>query len=214
MVSSWSLRQLEGGIKIERLEKSVRIAASKESVFRVISDYERYPDWMPDMLRSKVISREGSRTVCAFNVGGLKRINYTLELEHQEYDAIRFRQVTGDLRHYQGMWRLESPPDASETLVVCRMEIDPGLPVPGWIVKRTIAKQLSDNLQALKKRAESGIADAVPEEVEHRPLDQKEISKGEREKILEVVRRGQAFEIWFMGKRYTSSVSRSMKGHR
>ena len=154
------------------------------------------------MLHAKVSAQEGSRTVCAFSVSGLKRINYTLELEHEGYDAIRFKRIAGDLKHYQGIWILEDSPGENETLVVCRMELDSGLPVPGWMVKRSMSKQLSGNLQALKERAESGIADVPPEE--------KEAPKGEKEKILEVVQRGRDLEIWFTGDHYRSSVRRSI----
>lgn len=176
----------------------------------MLSDYEQYPDWVPGMLRSEVISREGSLTVCAFSVSGLKRLNYTLELEHQGYETIRFRQVAGDLRHYQGMWSLEGSPGGEETLVVCRMEMDAGLPLPGWVVRRAMDKQLSDNLQALKKRAESGVAALVSEEVEPTSFDEREAFKGEKESILEVVRRGKVLDVWFMGDHYRSSIRRSM----
>ncbi len=105
-----------------------------------------------------------------------------------------YRQIEGDLKHYQGTWRLEGSSGGNETVVVCCVETDPGLPLPGWVLKRAMAKQLSENLQALMKRAESGMAEAVPEE--------KGELKGQKEKIVEIVRRGRTLEIWFMGKCY------------
>ncbi len=171
--------------------------AGKEPVFGVLSDYERYLEWVPDMVQTKVISREGSLAVCSFSVSGLKKINYTLELHHQGCDAINFRQIAGDFKHYRGMWTLECLPDAGGTLVVCHIELDSGIPLPGWILRQAMTAQLSGNLQALKKRVE-GMAKTADQETSDRELQRKRGS----EKILEVVRRGHTLEMWFMGDRY------------
>ncbi len=153
------------------------------------------------MLAARVTSREGSRTVCAFSMGGLVKINYTLEYEQEENDVIRFRKIAGDLRHYQGMWLLVQAPGAAETVVTYSMELDPGLPLPDWIVKRMAARQLAENLEALKSRAES----AMPVPAADTGKEGESLRRrGER--VLELVRRGQTLEIWFRGDRYESKT--------
>ena len=181
--------------------KSISVLASKEQVFKTLSEYETYPEWMPGFLHSKVIERKDGDVVCEFVAAtGMKKVRYTLEMVHHEYDSIEFNQTEGDLKRFQGTWRLVPSSDRQQTMVICSTDLDPGMMAPKWMVKKAVAKSLTDNLEAIKKRL---IDHPVPVEREEmvRPEEKR---KGMR-KLLEIVQRGPTLEVMLMGEKYEFS---------
>lgn len=140
------------------------VNAPPEAVYRVAKDVERFPDFMPDV-RSLVIverSEDGSRQVSEW-VGLIPEFKLTVKWTEEDLwdDTERtctFRQLKGDFKTYEGMWRFNSQDGGTLFESVVRYEIE--IPLVGPLIQGVVKKKMSDNVQrlqlALKKRVEEG----------------------------------------------------------
>ena len=66
-----------------RVEHQITINAAREHVFDIIVDYERYPEFLPDMQAVQLISREDGIALVRFEIEILMRIGYSLRLTEE-----------------------------------------------------------------------------------------------------------------------------------
>ena len=64
--------------------QEISIDAPVESVFEVITDYERYCDFLPEIKRAEIISRNEDALVVRFELEIVMRLSYTLELRQEK----------------------------------------------------------------------------------------------------------------------------------
>src|SRR5437016_2711766 len=84
------------------------IPATMEAVFAVLSDYQNYPDWTPDVVAAAVLAREGDVVVAEFLSPFLTEKKYVLEFVHSRPRSIVYKQVDQfGTRGVQGAWHLE-----------------------------------------------------------------------------------------------------------
>jgi Polyketide cyclase / dehydrase and lipid transport len=73
--------------------------------------------------------------------------------DYAAYDSIRFSKVGGDLKSLRGAWRLEMVDGDRRTRLHYEAVVDPGVPVPGFIVRSAIEADARKTLSALRKEA-------------------------------------------------------------
>ncbi len=78
-------------------------------------------------------------------------IDAVVETDYQPMERISFRRKEGSLKALDGGWKL-TPRDNGKTEVSYWMSIDPGVPVPGWLVNEGVKSDLPKTLVALRKR--------------------------------------------------------------
>lgn len=78
-------------------------------------------------------------------------IDAVVETDYQPMERISFRRKEGSLKALDGGWKL-TPKDNGKTEVSYWMSIDPGVPVPGWLVNEGVKSDLPKTLVALRKR--------------------------------------------------------------
>lgn len=89
--------------------RSGQIRATPEELFAVLTDYEKYPDWSPDVVAAAVLVREGDIVVAEFQSPFLMDGKYILEFVHTRPSSIAYRQVDQhDSRGLQGTWKLSA----------------------------------------------------------------------------------------------------------
>ncbi|NNK38234.1 MAG: hypothetical protein HKP03_07115 [Xanthomonadales bacterium] len=74
--------------------------------------------------------------------------DYVFESLREPYRRIGFRLVEGNLKTMEGYWRFEE--SAEGTLVDHEVVIEPGLPVPRFLVRRNIEKDMPDLLACVR----------------------------------------------------------------
>lgn len=79
-------------------------------------------------------------------------ISYTVESEYKPFEQITFRRIDGSLKDFKGSWYLSSKENGASTEVTYQMYIDPGMPVPQWIIRKGIKAELPKTLLALRER--------------------------------------------------------------
>jgi Polyketide cyclase / dehydrase and lipid transport len=80
-------------------------------------------------------------------------VRSTFRSEYVAYDSIRFKRTGGDLKSLQGRWRLEPLDGDHRTRLHYEAVIDPGVPVPGFVVRNAIEVDARKTLSALRKEA-------------------------------------------------------------
>jgi len=78
-------------------------------------------------------------------------IDAVVETDYWPMQKIAFHRKEGSLKALDGGWKL-TPVDGGKTEVSYWMSIDPGVPVPGWLVNEGVKSDLPKTLVALRKR--------------------------------------------------------------
>ncbi len=140
----------------------VVIPATAATVWEVLTDYERFPKFLPSVVSSKVTERQGNRTVVArrdrrkigFMPIKVKIITENIEVNHERID---YRMLSGTLDSMEGVWRL-APLNTAETvprtLLVQMIEAKANLgPLQSYFYE-VFEKGLVDTLGSLRTEME------------------------------------------------------------
>ena len=150
---------------IHRAEQSIEIAASPEACFEAILDYETFPSWQSAVKSAEVLSKdaEGRAERVAFRVDAkLREVGYTLSYSYEAPHRVSWDFVEGDgVEHVEGEYRFEAAGAATTATYV--LGIDPGMPVPGFVVDRINRQvmwrsvgELRDEVEARVSRTRAG----------------------------------------------------------
>jgi ribosome-associated toxin RatA of RatAB toxin-antitoxin module len=138
---------------VYRVTATFTVPASVTAVAAVLTDYERIPEFMPDVTSSQVRSR---------TVGGLvveqealakfmmfsKKIHLVLDVS-EDGSSIRFRDRCGkSFATYEGAWRLTDA--GGNTRVSYVLSAQPTFEVPGFVLKRLLKRDAALMIDRLK----------------------------------------------------------------
>ncbi len=182
-----------------RNEEAVhRLDTSRDLLFAILTDYDRYREWLPGIEQSRVLAREGDIVVAEFKAPHYGRELVALEFIHSPPVSIFYSQV----EHYgkpdiAGRWELSEP--EGRTGVGVKAAVRLNTPLFNFRSRRLMRASLEEALAALAKRS-AALATGEVAEV-----------PAARRKILEVLRRPQGIEIWYLGESYMLSKVRGSK---
>jgi hypothetical protein len=81
-------------------------------------------------------------------------ITYTVESKYEPVNVVEFKRVSGFLHDFRGSWVLRPRKDGTCTEVLYSMFVDPGVPVPKWIVREAVKTELPRTLIGLRERVD------------------------------------------------------------
>lgn len=81
-------------------------------------------------------------------------ITYTVESKYEPVNVVEFKRVSGYLRDFRGSWVLRPRKNGTSTEVLYSMFVDPGVPVPKWIVREAVKTELPRTLIGLRERVD------------------------------------------------------------
>ena len=138
---------------------SIDVDATAEELFAIVTDIEAYPDWIGDVKEVEVLERdsEGRPTASTMRVDvTIKEVTYTLDYEYDGHERMSWlSRPGGDVKSIEGSYTFEIN-DEGGTRVTYDLAIDPGFPVPGFMMKRAAKHIAGQALDGLKARAEQG----------------------------------------------------------
>lgn len=118
-------------------------------VIAVLTDYDGIPRFLPDIRRSVVRGRDGSRTtveqeavssVMMFS----RRVHLLLEIDESS-DALVFRDTSGrSFERYEGAWRVS--PSGEATLVRYELRAKPAFSVPEFVLMRLFRRDSRETI--------------------------------------------------------------------
>ncbi|MCX7571311.1 aromatase/cyclase [Tumebacillus sp. DT12] len=140
------------------MEVSETMRGDRHRVYELIADMESYPRFMPSLHRVEVLERGEDWTVTAWDtsINGMRFRWQERDVFDRENWRIGYSQVAGDLKRFEGEWRVEET--AGEVKVTLVVDFDFGVPMLQALLNPVAALKLRQNgesmLRALKSRCE------------------------------------------------------------
>lgn len=130
----------------------INVAAPRYHVYQVLTDYEKYKQWLPNCTGSVIASREGNRVDTDITVNMMKTVTMGLRFESDGAHSLTFSLLkSSDLKGYSGSYRLMDAADGVGTVVITEMDLDAGGMVPRFMVDRMAKKSIDDTGNALRE---------------------------------------------------------------
>ena len=138
--------------------RSIVIHTPVEQFFEVVTDYTRYPEFLPEVKSVQLSGRSGAEVLVHYQVSLVKTVRYTVRMHEERPTRVRWSFVEGEImKDNRGEWLLEAQ-GPSETKVTYQIEMGFGPLVPKALIQKLVETSLPAMLDAFKRRAESQAA--------------------------------------------------------
>ena len=132
-------------------EVSEVFPCSVEQFFSVISDYEKYPEFLSEVKSCKVIQTENNRKLVEYQVSLLKTFTYRLWMQEEAPHKITWDLSSGDLfKASHGSWTLTE--EAGQTRALYQIDVQFSLFVPKPIANSLVKVNLPNMMNSYQKR--------------------------------------------------------------
>ena len=136
---------------------TIEVDATAAELFEIVADVEAYPEWLTDVKAVNVHERDGEGRPLSATMTvdvTIREVTYTLDYEYVVGERMTWTsRPGGDVRSIEGSYDFEIN-DAGGTTVTYDLAIDPGFPVPGFLLKRATKHITGQALDGLRRRAE------------------------------------------------------------
>ena len=152
-----TMEKLSGGTR--RLAAQLTTSASLDSLWNVLTDYDRLNLYIPNLLSSKKIYQNNNnvhlKQVGAQDFLGMKfSAEVTIDLfEEKEIGVLRFKLIKGDFRKFEGSWKIQKIKNNSKNSLIYDLTVQGFQWMPIGMIEKRLKKDLSDNLMAVDKQA-------------------------------------------------------------
>lgn len=137
-------------------QRTELMEASAESIYKVLTDYNSYGDYMDGVSKVEVIERNGNTVLAKYDINMIKKFSYVLKLEEVENKSISWSFVEGDIFSMNsGSWVLNDLGNGT-TEVEYSVEVDIKVKMmgSGMIVKKLVNTSLPALMKSVEKRAQ------------------------------------------------------------
>jgi coenzyme Q-binding protein COQ10 len=135
--------------------RSVVFEASIDKCFAVISDYERYPEFLPEVKKITTSNRRENEVDVHYEAEVVKIIKYTVHMKEEKPNRVSWTFIDGEfMKDNRGGWVLEDMGNG-HTKATYSIEVTVGMLVPKTILNVLVDTQLPKLLTNFKARIES-----------------------------------------------------------
>lgn len=130
------------------------LSCETDKFFSVIMDFEKYPDFLPEVSDCKIIDEGEDYKDVEMTVNFIKTAQYTIRVHNKPQERVWWELLEGDLfKKNDGLWELEAI--GSQTQVTYSLDVDFKIFVPGMIAKKAVSVSLPAMIKNFKKRVDS-----------------------------------------------------------
>ncbi|XP_031473417.1 uncharacterized protein LOC116245933 isoform X1 [Nymphaea colorata] len=147
-----------------RIKASITVEEDEEAVWKVLTDYEKLADFVPNLVCSERIPCPHPGRIWVMQKGMQRALYWHIEarvvLDLQELSSaeagkeLYFRMVDGDFMKFEGKWSLKAGVRSSTTILSYELNVIPRFNYPAIFIERIIRSDLPVNLQAIASQAE------------------------------------------------------------
>lgn len=156
-----------GEVKVEAVRKgefievraSASIGAPLSIIWTTLTDYERLPEFVPGLRKSRVASRRGG-TVIVEQSGEARflmfsfPIDVTLQAIERPPASIQVRAIAGNLRYFEGGYFVEPDPAGTGMLLRWEGNIIPDVSLPPLIGEVVMRMSIEDQFTGMVREIE------------------------------------------------------------
>ncbi len=140
-------------------QAKILISARPDTVWAVLTDYNNFSRFLPNIVSSQLLSVNGNTKVveqiAVRSVLGVSvRSRLRTESRENGRSQIDFRLVGGDLKTLQGFWKIESVPGSNQVLLIHQVEAQPQPGIPPGIFYGIFKNSLNPTLNAIRQEAQ------------------------------------------------------------
>ena len=156
-----TMEKLSGGTR--RLAAQLTTSASFDSLWNVLTDYDRLNLYIPNLLLSKKIYQKNNnvhlKQVGAQDFLGIKfSAEVTIDLfEDKELGLLKFNLIKGDFRKFEGSWKIQKIKNTSKNSLIYDLTVQGCQWMPIGMIEKRLKNDLSENLLAVDRQAKSSI---------------------------------------------------------
>jgi hypothetical protein len=138
---------------------AVEIDAPATAIWDVLKACEIAPEYVPNVQScTKLEELDGGRAELFVQtikpIFFMPTFEHVFRLDYTPYTRIDVNRVSGPIAVMQGTWWL-LPRDGGQILLVYELALDPGMPIPRFLVRATLKRDLPKVLAAVRERAEA-----------------------------------------------------------
>ena len=143
----------DGG-KVYQVASNGTVSATPAAAWRVLTDYNRFADYVPNLKSARVVSRSGD-TAIVEQLGAARflffsqDIHLTVQVHERPPYRIDLSLIDGDMKVYRASWELTPLPGAAGTRLAYRATIEPKFPVPGMVGTSVIRRDIAGMMAAV-----------------------------------------------------------------
>jgi ribosome-associated toxin RatA of RatAB toxin-antitoxin module len=143
--------------QVYQIEAQGEVAAPPATVWRILTDYNRMAEFVPDLRSARVISRSGDQAVVeqfgsAHMLFFRRDIHLVVKVREQPMTQIDVSLLDGDMKVYRCSWQLIPVAATGGTRVVYRGTMAPKFYVPGMFGTKFIRSDVDRMLRAVLAR--------------------------------------------------------------
>ena len=156
-----TMENLSGGTR--RLAAQLTTSASFDSLWNVLTDYDRLNIYIPNLLSSKKIYQNNNnvhlKQIGAQDFLGMKfSAEVTIDLlEDKELGLLKFNLIKGDFRKFEGSWKIQNIKNTSKNSLIYDLTVQGCQWMPIGMIEKRLKKDLSENLIAVDRQARLSI---------------------------------------------------------
>ena len=152
-----TMEKLSGGTR--RLAAQLTTSATFDSLWNVLTDYDRLNLYIPNLLSSKKIYQNNNnvhlKQIGAQDFLGMKfSAEVTIDLfEEKELGLLKFSLIKGDFRRFEGSWKIQKIKNTEKNSLIYDLTVQGCQWMPIGMIEKRLKKDLSENLIAVDKQA-------------------------------------------------------------
>lgn len=124
---------------------------SVEEFFNIVSDYEKYSEFLPEVKSVKITKNDSSGKEMEYHVSLIKTIKYKLKVKEVPNQSVNFEFISGDVfKTMKGSWKLAD--QGGKCAVEYNVEATFGMLVPESMAKTLVAANLPLMMANFRKR--------------------------------------------------------------
>jgi hypothetical protein len=143
--------QVESNATALLVQARIDTTADSATAWSVLTDYNRWPEFIPDLLVSRVISRPGDPLQLEQRGRIPSMPNFPvvmiLQVEETPNERIRFYRTAGNVLAFAGEWLIEGK--SPQVRLVYRAVVTPGFPVPPQVSKEIFRSDAKVRMEAM-----------------------------------------------------------------
>lgn len=133
-----------------RIEAQIVTAVNRDLAWQVLSDYDHWAEFIPDMLSSRVVSRPGEPLLVEQRGVVPWMRNFPLvviaRIEETPKRSLKFQRVAGNIKSIEGEWRIQG---RSKVRLTYHATVEPGFALPPQVSVEIFRQDAKARLEAM-----------------------------------------------------------------